>query len=85
MSDGLDQYRNGYERELRAALKEFIEHVEEQNVLIAEVFVSHGYNPEVLDELCEEFSGRKLQEFVQMYEKFAKDARVKWNLPKDPS
>ena len=69
--------------ELQRDLKGFIDHVEEQNVLMAELYLSHGYNPEILDELCENHSGHKLQEFVHVYERLAREARAKWKFPRE--
>jgi hypothetical protein len=70
--------RDALERDLR----DFIDHVEEQNVLMAEVFLTHGYDPVLLDELCEKYSGFHLRDAVQLYERVAKEAREKWKFPR---
>jgi hypothetical protein len=75
-------FRNEYETELLAALESFIEHVEELNLLLAEVVLrTHSENLCVLND---DFTSETLISYRsagKIYEKFCREARVKWNLP----
>jgi hypothetical protein len=75
-------FRNEYETELLAALESFIEHVEEINLLLAEVILrTHSGNLCVLNA---DFTSETLisyQSATRIYEKFCREARAKWNLP----
>ena len=70
-------------KETRKALKTFIEYVEEQNLLMAEVFLANVYNADTLDQLFEKQCGHRVQEFVRMYENLCREARIRWGFPKE--
>jgi hypothetical protein len=78
-------FRNEYEQELLAALETFIEHVEEVDLLLAEALLrTNSSEMRVLDEDFTRESPITYLEVVKMYEKFCREARVKWNLPRKP-
>src|SRR5947208_14132824 len=64
-------------KETRKALKTFIEYVEEQNLLMAEVFLANVYNADTLDQLFVKQCGHSVQEFVWMYEIYCREARIR--------
>ena len=75
-------FRNEYETELLAALQTFIEHVEEGNLMLAEVLLrTHSLNLHVLAEDFESELPITYRKAQQVYESFCREARVKWNLP----
>ncbi len=75
-------FRNEYEEELLAALGTFVDHVEEINLMLAEVLLRTGSGHErVLDENFVKETCITYQEAVRIYEKFCREAREKWNFP----
>lgn len=75
-------FRNEYEKELLAALESFIEHVEEMNLMLAEVILrTHSENLCLLNENFTSETPISYQSAAKIYEKFCREARVKWNLP----
>ena len=68
--------------ELLAALGDFIDHVEEMSLMLAEVLLrTHGSELRVLSEDFASESPITYLEALRCYEKLCREARVKWNLP----
>jgi hypothetical protein len=75
-------FRNEYEAELLAALETFIDHVEEVNLMLAEVLLrTNSSEMRLMDENFTEETAISYQKALRMYEVFCREARVKWNLP----
>jgi hypothetical protein len=68
--------------ELLAALGDFIDHVEEVNLMVAELLLrTRGSELRVLSEDFASESPVTYLEALRCYEKLCREARVKWNLP----